>query len=325
MNEGLVSIVVPVYNMQQYLSKSIPSLVNQTYRNLEILLIDDGSTDSSREICMQYAQLYPSLVRVVVRENGGLSAARNTGIDEAKGKYIIFPDPDDWAEREYIQRLVELIEQDHADLSCVGHYIDYERKTVIPNEACSLRRMDGTEARWALIAKPCIEGFAWNKMYRLDRIREEELYFLNDVGTTEDLDFAYRYLKNAKRVIFAPEYVLYHYVQRPTSASQLNYSPKQVQGIHSYEKILEDETADSTMVKLAKEEIFNVALNLLYALKSEQEEDHNVQAYLERCLKENLKYYLSSKNYGMGRKVQGILAAFCPDVYQAIKNMRRSK
>lgn len=323
MSNTMVSIVVPVYNMQKFLHKSLDSLVKQSYQNIEIIIIDDGSTDESRELCQKFANNYPELVRVVSKENGGLSSARNRGIDEAKGSYITFPDPDDWVEEKYIQTLVDLLEKNQCELSCIGHVIEYDEKSVIPNNNTGLLIMDAQKAIKALIEKPCIEGFAWNKLFDLTIIREHKLYFAEDVGTTEDLDFAYRYLKYVKKVAFDPSGVLYHYVQHPQGASQIRFSQKQMEGIHTYEKIISVYDADPYLIRLAKEEIFNVALNLYYALRTENISDRNAHTYLRNCLLENLSVYLKSRRYGYRRKLQGMTAVFFPQLFYRMKDLRR--
>ena len=122
----MVSVAIPVYNMEQYLPRCMETMLAQTCRDFEILLIDDGSTDGSGEMCDAYAAKHPDFIRVVHKANGGLSSARNAGIDAAKGAYIIFPDPDDWVEPDYVEKLLEYRELYDADLVCTGYYVDTE-------------------------------------------------------------------------------------------------------------------------------------------------------------------------------------------------------
>ena len=107
MNE-LVSIIVPVYNVEKYIKKCVDSLITQTYSNLEIILVNDGSPDNSGKICDEYAQS-DSRIKVIHKANGGLSDARNTGIDIAEGQYIFFLDSDDWIDCQCIEKLHNLI------------------------------------------------------------------------------------------------------------------------------------------------------------------------------------------------------------------------
>ncbi len=110
-----VSIVIPVYNVEKYLEECVDSVINQSYANLEIILVDDGATDSSGRMCDEYATVDPR-IRVIHRQNGGLSAARNTGLDVATGEYIYFLDSDDYIEKDTVSSLVEMCDSENADV-----------------------------------------------------------------------------------------------------------------------------------------------------------------------------------------------------------------
>lgn len=119
-----VSVVIPVYNVEKYLIECVDSALLQTYENVEIILVDDGATDSSGEMCDEYAQK-DSRIKVIHRKNGGLSAARNTGLDAASGEYIYFLDSDDYIEKNTISDLVSTIEQEDADVVFFDGYVFY--------------------------------------------------------------------------------------------------------------------------------------------------------------------------------------------------------
>ena len=114
-NDSLISIIVPVYNVEQYLSRCVDSLVNQTYHNIEIILVDDGSPDRSGEICDEYAKK-DKRVKVIHQSNGGLSDARNTALDIAKGDYLMFVDSDDWIEPTMYEEMLSFMEKEQLDL-----------------------------------------------------------------------------------------------------------------------------------------------------------------------------------------------------------------
>ena len=126
-SNNLISIIVPVYNVEQYLSKCIDSIINQTYKNLEIILIDDGSTDKSGEICDKYKNEDKRII-VIHQLNGGVSAARNTGIGVAKGKYILFIDSDDWIEKDYVSSLFTYAGDD--TIVCCGYKRIFDDKII---------------------------------------------------------------------------------------------------------------------------------------------------------------------------------------------------
>ena len=118
-----ITVIVPVYNVENYLEKCLDSLINQTYKNLEIIVINDGSTDNSGEICQEYAQKDNRIV-YIEKENGGLSDARNVGLDKMTGSYVTFIDSDDWVELDYVEILYKKIIEYQADIS-VGNYYSY--------------------------------------------------------------------------------------------------------------------------------------------------------------------------------------------------------
>ena len=111
-----ITVIVPVYNVEHYLEKCLDSLINQTYKNLEIIVINDGSTDNSGEICQEYAQKDNRIV-YIEKENGGLSDARNVGLDKMTGSYVTFIDSDDWVELDYVEILYKKIIEYQADIA----------------------------------------------------------------------------------------------------------------------------------------------------------------------------------------------------------------
>lgn len=315
----MISLVVPVYNMEKYLQRCMNALLAQTVCDYEIILVDDGSTDSSPQLCDNYAQSY-SFIRVVHKKNGGLSSARNAGIDAARGQYIIFPDPDDWVEPNYLQTLTALQEQYQPDLACIGHFIDYDTVSIPANKDQKQIVLDRKQAQRSLFAAPCMNGFAWNKLYQLKIIRDNKLYFGDDVGTTEDMDFAYRYLKHCERVCFAPEIRCYHYYQRPGAATHSGFSRKKLDSVHTYEKIAAD-TDDTELCRMAEEEICNTALNLLWMFCNDKCRDESAKQELKAYLKRYTGRYLRSKRFGRNRKLQLICARISPRLYCAFKNI----
>lgn len=314
----MISVVVPVFNMKVFLPRCMRMLLKQK-GDYEIILVNDGSTDGSKELCDQYASEYSQLVRVVHKENGGLSSARNTGISKAKGEYVIFPDPDDWVEPNFIKRMEELQQKYSPDLLCIGHFVEFESNSVKANEKQTLKQMTGLQAQRALLVAPCINGFAWNKLYHLDIIRSHKIKFLDSVGTTEDLDFAYRYLQHCEKIVFSPGDRLYHYYQRNGAATHSGFSQKKIDSIKTYEKIIEDST-DKKMVCAAEEEICNTAINLMWSYQESYLQDKDIEKQLREYIKKYLNCYCRSQKYGIGRKVQAVLAYCTPKLYAWIKN-----
>ncbi|MCQ2548472.1 MAG: glycosyltransferase [Lachnospiraceae bacterium] len=205
----LVTIVVPVYNVEKYLKKCVDSLVNQTYKNIEIVLVDDGSTDSSGMICDEYALIDPR-VKVVHKTNAGLGYARNTGLDNASGDYVTFIDSDDIAEPDLVKLLLDAIECNDAD-TCIGgfkrvsengniEFIEQYSDELYTNEQVYdllFARMLGS----APDKKDAIRMSVWNVMYSMHVINRNHLRFPSEREfISEDIIWDSEYYKHAKRV-----------------------------------------------------------------------------------------------------------------------------
>lgn len=160
-----ISVIVPIYMVEEYLRQCLDSLVNQTYKDIEIILVDDGSPDRCGEICEEYAKKDARII-VIHQENGGLSAARNAGLDIAQGEYIMFVDSDDWVEPSFCEKALEAILEHQVDMAIMGFFVTYKNK-VVPIKTPSPRILDGTEAMLHVILhdEPSIYNAVWNKIY----------------------------------------------------------------------------------------------------------------------------------------------------------------
>lgn len=314
-----LSLVVPVYNMEKYLSRCMNTLLFQTSNNYEIILVNDGSTDNSGSICDEYGKKYPNLIRVIHKENGGLSSARNAGICEARGKFVVFPDPDDWVEFDYVEQFLKLQKEVDADLVCTGYFVNYDDRQLSALSNQKKEIFNGKEAQRALLISPKMSGFAWNKIYRLDIIKKHNLHFLDDVGTTEDLDFVYRHLKYCNRIVFDPNQRTYHYYQREGAATRSGFTVHKMNSLHTYEKIMAD-TDDVELRSAAKDEFVTMSVNLLWMYENSETENKALKKQLLINIKDNLTEYMKSKNYGIGRKMQALLALLSPKIYCILKN-----
>lgn len=318
----MLTLSVPVYNMEQYLPRCMASLLAQTCRDYEILLIDDGSTDSSPSLCDGYAAAYPELVRVVHKPNGGLPSARNAGIDHARGEFIIFPDPDDWVEPNYVQALLERQRQHRADLVSLGHYVATDSGSVPSGIDREPMLLYGEEARRGLLLPPRMQGFSSVKLYRLDLIRSHGLYFLDGLGTTEDLDFSYRYLAHCRIACHDPSCRVYHYYQRANSFTHGGFSPEKLGILRTFERIAEDcAQRDPELARTARDEICTAAVNLLWMHECLPDPDPAIRSFLRARIRSSMPEYLRAVYYGPGRKLQAILAILSPQLYAHLKNL----
>ena len=224
MNKALVSIIVPVFNVENYMKKCLDSVINQTYKNIEILLIDDGSKDSSGKICDEYSKK-DKRIKIFHKENGGLSSARNYGIEKATGEYLTFIDSDDTLEVDYIEYLYNLITKYDTDLSICPY-------TVIINETKKYDfgkkyKEEVLNTEQALTRMLCEEGFtvsACAKLYKkelFDDIRYPLNKLCEDNGTT------YKTIMKCNKIAYGNE-SKYNYFKRPNSIMTSKFNIKRM-------------------------------------------------------------------------------------------------
>ena len=205
--DSLISVVIPVYNVERYLSKCLESIYKQSYRNLEIILVDDGATDQCPKICDEYARMDKRAV-VIHKKNGGLSDARNVGIQNAKGKYLVLIDSDDYVSENYIEYLYNLLIKDNVDMSIcqinntdeVGipwkNQAQYQDCLVNGNEKCM----------YAFFTNPAIGAEACRKLYKLELFRDIQY----PVGKYhEDMYTTYLLISKCSRVSIGKEQYYY--------------------------------------------------------------------------------------------------------------------
>ncbi len=217
MNNDLISVVVPCYNVEKYLEKCVESIINQTYQNLEIILVDDGATDRTPELCDKLA-LIDSRIKVIHKSNCGVSEARNTGIESANGKYITFFDSDDWVEPDTIKFAFEKMTDNNFDFIIWGYsadFVDNEEK-LINNRICALKGVCECGGNADILFQKCalgLLGYTWNKLYKTEIIKSNKLYFDKNLSLYEDLVFNSYYIKHCQTIRFI-DYVGNHYIQR---------------------------------------------------------------------------------------------------------------
>ena len=213
----LVSVIIPIYNAEKFLNKCIISVINQTYQDIEIILINDGSTDKSGDICNHYLR-HDKRIKYFYKNNGGVSSARNFGISQAQGTYIIFIDSDDWIENNYVKNLVNQIDKQDSYFIISGYTIDVLDKnnkvvkTVKYKPVADLieKKEDYIRTLAELINKRYILS-PWGKIYRLDIIKDNQISFDISKSIGEDLVFNLDYLNKVKKIKLCKD-CKYHYI-----------------------------------------------------------------------------------------------------------------
>lgn len=205
MDRVLISVVVPVYNVQNYVLKCLKSLAQQDYENLEIIIVDDGSTDESGKICDEFAKT-EKRAKVYHKKNGGLSNARNYGIKKSKGQFIALVDGDDFVDENFIGAMIREVKVSGADVVICGFNQDVPRAITVTGEEATKKLLTRQEN---------LEIVAWNKLYRRELFVENDIWY--PVGMKhEDALTTYKLLSRAKKVAYVNK-SLYHYVERKDS------------------------------------------------------------------------------------------------------------
>lgn len=209
----LISVIVPVYQVENYLNQCIESIIEQTYTNLEIILIDDGSKDNCPQICDDWS-IKDKRIKVIHKKNGGLSDARNVGLDIAKGKYIAFIDSDDWVDSRYIELLYNSLIKSEADISACSIQKVYDADSVDPyNLNPKLQLVTPKEAIKDILYDRRFKTVAWNKLYSKE-ILSGERFIVGRIH--EDEFFSYKVFDKDQKLVFV-DASLYKYRQRSGS------------------------------------------------------------------------------------------------------------
>ena len=215
----LVSIIVPIYNVDKYLNKCIDSLINQDYPNLEIILVVDGSPDNSLTICREYEKNDNRII-VIDKENGGVSSARNNGLKIAKGEYIVFVDADDWLEFNFISYMVNLMECNHCEFGLSLNSIKSDSEEVnIEEQVEIMNQVDTT----ALLLSTRVDVGCWNKIYKKDLLERNNIYFDESQFYGEGLLFITTVAQNASSTVVTNKKI-YHYRQDNLMSATKKYN-----------------------------------------------------------------------------------------------------
>lgn len=205
----LVSVLIPVYNVEKYLSKCLESIIHQTYENIEIILINDGSTDSSADICRMYQDRY-DFIHLYEYANAGISVTRNRALEKACGDYILFVDSDDFMELEAIEKMVSLALKEQADIVTCGYVMDYGFFP-LHRRVGSRKKLTSLEALHSLVSNTGVNNYPWAKLYARSCFRN--VAFPKELKGFEDTCTVFKAIHNANKVVMIPNRY-YHYVQR---------------------------------------------------------------------------------------------------------------
>ena len=216
MNNELISIIVPIFNNEKYLNKCIDSLLDQSYQNIEIILVNDGSMDKSPKICDEYAKK-DKRIRVIHKKNTGVSDSRNVGIENSKGIWITFVDSDDWVETNYCEYLHNIAVKNNSDMS-LTFFPNKVKENNIPknNIVDKIVTFNRVEAIKTMLYYKIVIS-SWNKMYKSNIIKNNNLKFNNNINFGEGFEFVISYFINCNRIVIGKEKIYNYRVDNENS------------------------------------------------------------------------------------------------------------
>ena len=287
----LVSIIVPIYGVEEYLSKCIDSIINQTYKNLEIILVDDGSPDKCPDICDAFEKK-DERIKVIHKKNGGLSDARNAGIDTAHGDYIVFVDSDDWIENTMVEHLLFACKKYNVEMATCARYITDGHSTRAVAFNGPARAYSAEEALNEILLGKSMDVAAWDKIYVRNLF--EEIRF--PVGeNNEDIAVFYKLVDLAGRVAHTGT-TEYFYRSRPGSITKLKYSTDArkiiEKNLNSIEKFL-DKEYPSCMPSFYRYKTMNIYALLNKYIKCEGTKKTQEFEHLMNEFRKNKSYFFN--------------------------------
>lgn len=231
-----ISIVIPVYNAEKTLERCTKSILNQTYTNIEVIFINDGSLDNSGHILKHFEKL-DNRIRYISLKNGGVSRTRNIGISQAKGKYIAFVDADDIIECTMMEKLYLAVQQYNADIAICKY--DTELIEGTHNEVAESVAISKTELlNELMLPKQDIDSFVWNRLYRSDLIKNNNIQFDENIKVCEDTLFNFQCTMAADKLVLVPCH-LYHYrINRDSVMFRTVFNPDKLTANKAYEIII---------------------------------------------------------------------------------------
>ena len=278
--QEIISVIVPIYKVEEYLEQCINSILNQTYKNLDIILVDDGSPDKCPKICDEYAKR-DNRIKVIHKQNGGLSDARNYGLNIAIGKYISFVDSDDYIDKNMYQDMINELRKNNADIvSCAINNVYSDR---IESSDIEERVYDTESALKDLILGRNLNQTVWNKLYKKDVING----ILFEKGKINEDDFwTYQVFANSKKIITLNK-PLYNYIHRKSSIMGQGYSEKNLNGLEArYNQYKFIEKNYPKLSLIAKKSVFFYAIFLYQKLLISKHDISESYMYIKEYLKE---------------------------------------
>ena len=287
----LISVIIPIYNVEEYLERCINSVINQTYKNIEIILVDDGSSDRCGMICDKYAEK-ENRIKVLHKKNGGLSDARNSGIEVANGEYITFIDSDDYVSCDYVEYLYYILKKYNTRISCCGHYICFHEKNISKSSLIE-KKISKIEALKDILYDKEIDICSWGKLYDsklFENIKFPKGKLFEDTATT------YLLFDLCDNISIGNK-CKYHYVMRDNSITSQIFNLKKMDLIEMTNQMCYYIVTKYPMLKAAcnRRKIWAYMSTYVKIIYTKRKEFYKEKEYIKDYIKKNRKNVLKDK------------------------------
>ena len=316
MDEKLVSVIIPAYNIEDYIGRCLDSIISQTYKNLEIIVVDDGSRDHTGEILDNYAKK-DRRIKVIHKENGGVSSARNKGIEAAEGDYIGFIDGDDLIESEMYKTLVDLLEEENADIAHCGYQMVFPDRVDYYHNTGKKKIQTTEEGLKDLLSGEMIEPGLVNKLYKKELIKNCRLD--ETVKINEDLLMNYQLFKLSQKSVYY-DITPYSYMIRSSSATGANSLIKKREDALRVLNQIKDDCINNNLLSI-------IYKRYIYLLMAICRDDLKYRSYIEyqkkqrKQLKKELKTDIFKSCIPKKLKYMSLFSCYLPHIMKVIYKM----
>lgn len=309
----MVSVIVPVYKVEEYLSRCVNSILAQSYKDLEIILVDDGSPDNCGKICDEFAEK-DNRIKVIHKENGGLSSARNAGLDVAKGTYVCFIDSDDWVEKDFVECLRSIMIDTDSDMSACTFCRTKGDIAKRQNYGIDIKII--TDKKCACIfSEKSYAGYACNKMYKREIIENNKIRFDESIFNGEDFPFTLEYVKHVNKVAFTKQDLYFYFFRETSIMHTIRLNERFITILYAREKALAilEELKDNSY-DVCKASYLNILSKIKFMAMQNREKFASIYDLVQEKIKQNKKGIFKLKGVGFKNKFTLFLMIYFPTI-----------
>ena len=309
--QPLISIIIPVYNTEKYLARCLDSVISQTVKDIEIIAVNDDSTDSSLSVLEEYTAKDPR-IHVISVKNGGVSRARNIALEKAKGEYIGFVDSDDYIDSKMFETMIGIAARSNADcVQCAFDVVGEDSEAVESRHDGEVSILEGRNAIVKSFFEGAIENSVWNKLYRCSNL--SQIRFPEGWTFAEDFYFNAMSLLSCNRVALTDD-VLYHYFLRDCSASHEKISDKHLKGFPVYDMVKKQLSNQETYRVVAEKEVSESLRFLDSSIGHEEISDDSIDSLIGR-IKNGRRWIKGNRYLSVFGKIRARAVCLMPKLY----------